>query len=307
MLENKFGYAVLAVLILTGVTMTHAEQINLNDKLKQLVGGGSSKQQVQEVAQSPAITGPLRIGSLAAPEQNATEVEGRLRQILHVSKSDAVVPSGVAGIFAVGNSARIKSGNYCPMYVDGDLRVIANNGALGWTELETHTPLSDSQLTDLRQQIANSLAKSGLHLGPKNKQSTMLLISANDCPACIALEKILAAQPKKIPYSLASIWLDRRNAHFNDDVWCSQNPDQAWSDLLVNRKAPPSSSGRCPKLVSMERELDCLLRTTLPQGKGVPFAVFPDGSYSESSRDLIGRLNQSLASGAVFPGTESVE
>jgi hypothetical protein len=162
------------------------------------------------------------------------------------------------------------------------------------------TPISDDEKYALLDEMLKNIRFDQLiHIAQGNGSHQVLLLSAFDCPYCIALERMLATpgNPINADIYILPTALQNTNAKTSTvaNIWCAQDNAAIWRTTLVKEArgyfVHPGHS--CDVGVESVKDIEVILHS-IGGFHGYPFMVMGNGQFltpSANAAEFAGQLN----------------
>lgn len=237
-----------------------------------------------------------------SPQSKADEagVNARLRDIYPELRAKAMV---YPGLYAMIN----QTGEFNGMVVDESLTYIANNGKANWQTISGDRVAPPDVDTRFRLEALKKFpAVEAIQFLQGKQPIAFYMVSAVDCSACL----LAATQMKSLPFSYGSLpfsygilptYLNRSRRTLAANIWCSQDPQTAWENLMVKRTLPkPVADCGYPDLdiKVTDAVFGHMMTPTLIFADGEAYANWPD--TPAQMFELRAKIQDKLAKGIHF-------
>lgn len=230
----------------------------------------------------PALLLSFSHAVFAAPSPEAN-IQQRFREYLGVDvKKDAIVKTPYAGLYEVQIGDNL-------VYTDKQAQYLFLGKIL---DLQTKKDYTDEKLRQVTIVDFSDLPKDlAIRIVKGNGNGTMAVFSDPNCRYCKQLEYNLQNVDNVTIYLYPFNILSEKSVELSRNVWCSENPAQAWKDWMVNDKTPLNAKDECAFPDEKIRALGQKLNI-----RGTPTIFFSDGTRIPGAADAddINKKLQSL-------------
>ena len=218
----------------------------------------------------------------AAPSPEAN-IQQRFREYLGVDvKKDAIVKTPYAGLYEVQIGDNL-------VYTDKQAQYLFLGKIL---DLQTKKDYTDEKLQQITIVDFADLPKDlAIRIVKGNGKGMMAVFSDPNCRYCKQLEYNLQNVDDVTVYVYPFNILSEKSVELSRNIWCSENPAQAWKDWMINDKRPAKAKDECvfpdEKIRALGQKLNI---------RGTPAIFFSDGTRVPGAADAddINRKLQSL-------------
>lgn len=216
----------------------------------------------------------------SAPE---AKIQQRFKEYLGVDiKKEAIVKTPYSGLYEVQIGDNL-------VYTDKQAQYLFLGKILNLQTKKDYTDEKLRQITivdfsDFPKDLAIKMVKG-------NGKGAMAVFSDPNCRYCKQLEYNLQNVNDVTIYLYPFNILSEKSVELSRNIWCSENPAQAWKDWMVSDKTPEKAKDECAFPDEKIRELGQKLNI-----KGTPTIFFSDGTRvpGAANADEINRKLQSL-------------
>lgn len=198
----------------------------------------------------------------ASPE---TEIQQRFREHLGVNvKKDSIAKTPYSGLYEVLVGNRI-------VYTDKQAQYVFIGNIM---DIQTKKDYTDERLRQISVVDFSALPKNlAIRIVKGNGSRSIAVFSDPTCRFCKQLENNLRNVDDVTIYLYPFNILSEKSVEISTNIWCSDNPAQAWIDWMVHDKMPKKAKSGCTFPNDKILELGQKLKI-----KGTPAIFFTDGT-----------------------------